>query len=332
MRILVVNLLNIGDVLFMTPALEALRALHPDAEIDVLVKHFVSDVISHNPDITRTIPIDIKGYHRSLPHLLELTRALRANDYDLLFDLHGSSRTWLISALCGARLRCGLAPRVLPFAFHRTTMRRTDIHRIESCLQIMNDLGFPADNPGKMMKMTLDQQSSENARRKWSESGIDADDTVIGLNPGARTLNKVWPPERWAVLADELNNGGFKTAIFGGPEDLDQVGKLVSTMKTESPVFTGQLSLLELAAMLSWCRILVSGDTGPLHIAASQGTPIVGLYGASNPVEFGPYGVPYVVCSGEVEASDGEPVNDMERIKIDQVTTAIKQLLELPVQ
>jgi heptosyltransferase-2 len=106
---------------------------------------------------------------------------------------------------------------------------------------------------------------------------------------------KQWSEEGWAELTDLLVDAGHETVIFGGPGDIATVDKITQATRTRPAVLAGKLSLLELAAAVNRCSVFVSVDSGPLHVAASQNVPIVGLYGPTDPTEFGPYRVPNAV-------------------------------------
>lgn len=302
-KILVISLLNIGDVLFTTPALRSLRAAYPDARIDMLVNNRSAETVVHNRNLSRVIVIEKSGYHKSPKGFVELIRSIRRERYDTVINLHGCARSSLITVLSGARQRCGLVSRGFDWLYHKPIHQRRDIHRVDSHLQILNDLGIPTLQ-GLGMEMHVDDASRESAQTKMAEAGVRVEGVYIGLNPGASVTLKQWTAEGWAQLSDLLVEQGYTPVLFGGPGDVPLTDKISELCRTRPSTMSGKLTLLELAAAVTRCQVFVSVDSGPLHIAAAQGVPIVGLYGPTDPIEFGPYRVPNVVLgsSGECDS------------------------------
>lgn len=298
LKILVIDLLNIGDVLLATPALRVLRRAYPQAEIDILVKMQVRDIVLHNPNLSSVIGMDIKGRHRSPRHFIELVRDIRRRQYDQLINLHASARTMLLAALSGAKAKRGLASRGYEWLLHQSVEQRVDIHRAESYLQVLRDLGIP-EHEHEGLEMWVDKESRLRAKEMWSEAELDSKKTIIGLNPGASVPIKQWTVNGWVELADLLTNDGMQPVFFGGPGDVALVDEIISRMHARPVSLAGKTTLLDLAALIRACEVFVSTDSGPMHIAASQKTPIAALFGPTSPAQFGPYFVPHVICRSE---------------------------------
>lgn len=296
MKILVISLLNIGDVLFTTPALRSLRSAYPDAQIDMMVNTRSAETVALNPNLTRLIVIDKSGHHKTVRGFLELIRDLRHERYDVVINLHGCARTSLVTTLCGARQRWGLVSRGFDRLYHKPVHQRTDIHRVDSHLRILSDLGI-STLPDLSMEMRFDDASRDSAQAKMSDAGVSDADVCVGLNPAASVPLKQWRDEGWAELANLLGRQGYRAILFGGPEDVQTAGRIARMAKSKPVVLAGKLTLQELAAAVNRCSAFVSVDSGPLHVAASQGVRVVGLYGPTDPTEFGPYRVPRVVLS-----------------------------------
>jgi len=331
MRILVIDLLNIGDLLFASPALRSLREAFPEAKMDMLVKHAVVDTVRHNPNLDTVIGMDINGYHKSPAHFWELIRSLRAERYDKVINLHDSARSTLIATLCGANERLGFPSRRFGRLFHHPLKHRGDVHRVDSYLQALNELGIVTPGPHQM-EMMVDEDSAKCAERKWQDAGLGDRALVIGLNPGARVPMRQWPPVKWAALADKLNASGLGTVVFGGPGETAIGEEIASTAHSDPIVFTGILSLLELACMTGKCAVFVSTDTGPLHIAVSQRTPVVALFNPANPAITGPYSIPHVIVMSNVDCPGcrgGSPESHicLASVTVDEVHDGVLRML-----
>jgi len=335
-KIFVIDLLNIGDVLFTTPALRSLRKAYPNADITMLVNQRFIDVVKHNPNLDCVIGIDKNGYHRSPRHFLELVSEIRQLHCDMAINLHGDARSSLITLLSGAEQKCGLVSRGFEKLYHRPVMQRVDIHRVDSYLEILSALGIEP-HEDRRMEMHTDEASGYGAARMWTDAGLDGCGQVIGLNPGASVLIKQWPGVRWTELIQQLHDVGYRTAMFGGPRDVDTVRQIISSVGNPPVVFTGRLDLLELAALTGKCAVFVSTDTGPMHIAVTQQTPVVALFGPTNPLEFGPYMTSNIVCraSGHCTgcrrgARDAHLHSCLSSISAADVVSAVTRLLSVP--
>ena len=330
MKILVVDLLNIGDLLFTTPALRTLRKAHPDAQIDMLVNDHIRDTMLHNPNLSGVIGMDEDGYHKSARHFLQFIGSLRREHYDMAINLHGSARSSLVTILSGARQRCGLVSKRFEWTYHRPVIHREDIHRADSYLEVLRELGV-ADFENIGLEMYWDNASAERAKAVWEESGL-VGKTVVGLSPGASAGVKRWLPKCWSELADRLTDEGLTPVLFGGTKEIELVGEILAEAKSSPVSFAAMLSLPELAAVSGKCTVFVSCDSGPLHVAVSQRVPSVGLFGPTKPLHFGPYQVPHVICTARPECErcrtgKAELHTCLTDVPVSEVLDGVKKLL-----
>jgi heptosyltransferase-2 len=218
MRILIVTLLNIGDVLFTTPAMRSVRAAYPDAEIDVLVKKLAVDTVAHSPIFTNVFSFDTKAEGKSPSAMLKLLRRIRARRYDLLVSLHAAARVTLITAFSGAKRKVGLVSRKFEWVMDQPAIQKTGMHMVGSYLEVLRDVGITPieDAP---MEMFVGSESQAAADEMWRSADLAVQE-VIGLNPGSRAAKKTWPATNWASLADLVNRSGSRAIIFGGHIDL----------------------------------------------------------------------------------------------------------------
>jgi heptosyltransferase I len=148
---------------------------------------------------------------------------------------------------------------------------------------------------------------------------------LVGVNPGASAPHRQWLPERYAQVADALQHDGARVVLLGGAGDMPIAEAILSAMRAESLTLTGKLTLDELIVAISGLDALISGDTGPAHLAAAVGTPVVGLYGATSARRYGPIGEKHII----IDKSDACEVGRscMAAIQVDEVLDAVRRLV-----
>jgi heptosyltransferase II len=299
-KILLINLMGyIGDIILTTPVIRRMKLAYPEAEVDLLVDRKYKDLNLHNPYIHQLIITDRKGKNNNPAAMLRLLSQLRANQYDLAINLHRTQRTSAVTYLCGAKHKYIFSFR--RFAFFKQIIRLDGtVHTVACYFKALDQMGIPIVDDCKL-ELYVDRESRLKADQLWRNSGLDKARSVIGINLGAGWPTKKWIAKEMARLSDILEQKGFKTVFFGGGGEDRQMMREILSMVIYQPVdFAGKLNLLELAACLTKCSLLVTCDSGPMHIAASQQVPIVALFGPSNPIQYAPYKVRHVVvCSNE---------------------------------
>lgn len=294
-NILVINLMYIGDLLFTTPLLRTLRTNFPAAHIAILADEKNTGVIKHNPHLSEIIGIDKKGYHNKLPNYIRLIADIRKRKFDLVINLHASERASVIGALSGAKKTIGFSSKGLGVFFDCLVQERTDIHQVDAYLEVLQAGGINGlDNQG--LEMWVDEATEKAATEIW-ETAIsppqNCDQKIIGINAGGSWITKRWTKTGFSQLADRLLEQGYGVAFFGGPMDRADVEEILSRMKhnrqDKLAVFTGKTTLLEMAALVKKCTVLVTGDSGPMHIAVARKVPVVGIFGPSDSRRYAPY-------------------------------------------
>lgn len=320
----------IGELLFVTPVFKVIKQAYPEAIVEALVASQVNEICIFNQYIDNIIIIDKNGRQAGIWEHLELIRKIRKAQYDLVINLNRSERTSLIAAFSGGKKVCGFASKVFKLFFNPWLKKDRSIHSADSYLKVLRAIGIPSQTKN-YLEMRYDEKVVEKANRMWQKNFL-ANSKVVGIHPGANWPNKRWKPEYLAILSDMLQQSGIKTVFFGGKDDLHIVEKVVGLCKVRPVVYTGKLTLLELAAMIKKCSVFVSADSGPMHIAASQQVPIVALFGPTNPIRYGPYNVPHLILQPDNDyIMDGEcklEKNSMDLIFPKKVYQAVLSLLE----
>lgn len=292
-RILVIKLRAIGDVVMATPVLENLRSAFPSSAIDFLTEKFCAPIVKGHPAINEVIELDRK-HLRMLPFgkriaaNLVLLRDLRRRRYDLVFDLFGNPRTAIMSLATGAPQRVGFRFRGRRHAYNVVVEPRGNVvHEVEFNLDALRALDIPIIS--RELVMPLDHGSEALADNFWTENNLTGK-TVIGLNASGGWYTKRWPLDRFAALGDEISEKlDAAVVIIWGPGELEDARSITAMMRHEA-LFIPQSDLILLSSLLRRLTILVSNDSGPLHIAAAVGTPVVGIYGPTRPDLQGPWG------------------------------------------
>lgn len=292
-RFLIVRLGAMGDVVHAIPVAAALSRAYPDARIDWLVSAKHREILDLVPVIDRRLVINDRNDASGGTPLLAAIRELRAGQYDVALDLQGLIKSAVLARASGA-------PRVVGFSsrYARERLARlfyTDAydpgrgglydaretrHVVEINLGLLSVLGITAAR----VEFPIAHVDSEAARQASRQTG----GRYALLNPGAAWPNKRWPPSRLAAVAADLRaKHGMMSVVLWGPGEEALAAEVVSGAGGAA-VLSAKTSLADLVALARGASLMVSGDTGPTHVAAALGTPIVGLYGPTRPARNGP--------------------------------------------
>ncbi len=294
----------IGDAVISLPALEALRARIPKAEIVLVAKPWVSEVYWYHPAISHQIVYDRQGRHRGASGFRDFIRTLRAEQFDAAILLpnafHAAWMAW--RAKIPARIGYARDGRsaLLTDAIEPPPRAAYD-HEAFYYLQLLFRAGLierpePA-RPFEDVRLTLRDGEKAWAARHLRTLGLDGRRSFVGIHPGASFgPAKRWMPERFAALADHLMGSlDAEVLIFGAPDERPLAETIALAMKRQPKIVAGATSLRQLMALLAQCRVVVTNDSGPMHLAAALGVPLVAIFGstdehATGPLSLAPYG------------------------------------------
>ena len=279
--ILLIKLRAVGDVVLSTVVLKNLREALPQAEIDFLTEPAGAGVLEGNPLLARTVVYDRRSM--SGPGLIRLIRSRR---YDAVIDLFCNPRTALVTRLSGARVRVGYRFRGRTYAYNTVVEPRGgEVHNTQFNLDALVRIGVPIVD--RSLHIVPGEPDEEKAGRiLWERRGR----RIVAINPGGGWTVKRWPLDRFARLADMLiDELGVDILLLWGPGEGEEIEWLRRGMK-HRPLIPPATKLLELAAILKRCWFMVSNDSGPMHIGAAMGIPVVGIFGPTNPHLQGPFG------------------------------------------
>jgi heptosyltransferase III len=339
-RVLVVKIKYIGDVLLCTPVFRGLREAFPEATLTALVASGTEDVLLHHRDVDEVLTVDRVGARsgrqsRWRTEDFRLVRLLRERGFDLAIDLTDGDRAAFLTWASGARLRVGFnrERRFRGWAYHRVVPIWSGLrHRVEADLEALRTLGLAV----RPVAPTLDvpPEAEAAAEQLLARKRVVRNRDLVLIHPGARWRFKSWPTERFAALAGGIGEElGAQVIIAGGPGDVATAEGIREQMRYPAILVAGETSILELAAVSRHCRLFVGNDNGPMHIAAAVGTPVVALFGPTNPAEWGPWGDGHITLYRGVDCRQcwwssacvrGEG-NCLGQITVDEVMVAVRQ-------
>lgn len=283
-KILVVNMNYLGDALLTTPALADLRRAYPDAQIDTIVGAGAAAALRGNPDLTGVIA---RRGRAGWGRLAELYTLLRAGRYSMVITLPPIPGYALMGWLARTPRRVGQGTRQMaPFLTDRRTVRAA--HLADRMRETM-PVPPPAAPAPRRLSMTLTPDAMQAASALLSAHGISPDAPLVAMNVGATRPQKRWQAAAFAQTADLLP--GLPCVLLGaGAGDLELARAVVDCAQRHDLVnLTGQTDVPTLAAVLARSAVLLSADSGPMHLAVAVGTPTVALFGSTDPLLTGPY-------------------------------------------
>lgn len=287
-KILVTFLMHLGDLTLTTPFIRALREAAPASHIAMLVDEKLKDVVLHNPCLDEVITIDKKGRDNSFLALLSCARSLGRMHFDLLINLHPNERCSFICAMTKAGTRAGCTNWLFRPWFDVLTPLDRKKHAADMYLDVLTQLDVK-ELRHQGLEIFPGPEDEAAAGRFWQERGILPETGLVGFNIGSAVETKRWAPERFAQVADALAADGYQSVFFGGDMDEEMVLEAASHMRTKPVIATGRFTIGQLAAAMRRCSLIVTNDSGPMHVAISQRVPIVAMYGPSHPDLYGPY-------------------------------------------
>ncbi len=288
LNILVIKLTAVGDVVLSMGALKALRQKFPDAHIHVLTSAEASSIVQRCPYINSVIIFDISK--KNLSSLWQVSKILRKYSFDKIVDLQNNRTSHILSSLCSSKESYGYNNGKLGFLLsHGVKDDLKDIPPVEHQFRILQLLGisyhsdvslelWPSSKDEKYVQDILDSE--------WL--GTYKDIVGINISASAGWPTKNWPAEYIVKLSDLLGSKNIRVLLTGQNKDLVLARHLVSKSKSKPVNFAGKTNILQLAALISRCKVYVTPDSAPLHVAAAMKVPVIAFFGPTDPVRHMP--------------------------------------------
>jgi lipopolysaccharide heptosyltransferase II len=319
-RILIIRLSAVGDVLRVLPAFHVLKKNFPDSYIAWAVEEKGRDILEAHPDIDEVIIFPKKDLLRKLKSRKEIgaglkeffsfIREIRKRRFDLVVDFHGLFKSGIISFLSGATERVGFTmafSKEFNFLFNnrRFPLDKKRISRIDRNLTLLKKMGLDINHKAPVIHVP--ESDREDIRRFFKQQRIDFRRPVIAIHPGTSptTPYKRWEPYRYAVVADQVIEKNAAQIIFTwSSQEIGTVKEITNLMKYRGIVAPETKNLCQLAEIFRSCDLYLGSDTGPMHLAAFAGTPVVAIFGPTDHVVNDPYiYTPHIIIRRETECS-----------------------------
>lgn len=296
-KIAVLRANAIGDFVFALPALEALRAAYPSAEIVLLAGGWHAEFLAGRPGPVDRVLVVPGGEHRheacwTLASEEERGRffaAARGERFDLAIQMHGGGgNSNPFVAQLGARLTAGLRTveaahldRWVRYVYYQSELAR--------CLEVVGLVGAAPVRVDPSLEVTDADRMRLAASLPWVPGWLEDGGEIAVIHPGASDARRRWPPERFGEVARALASSRRRVLVTGSGEEMSLAERVAAASRGAAASVAGQLDLRGLVALLAACRLVVSNDSGPLHLADAVGSPTVGIYWSVNLINGGPW-------------------------------------------
>ena len=293
-HVLVIRRRYLGDVVLLGSLLRNIRLAHPDATIDVLVDPGYAPILALNPDVNSVVsPPD------GLLAWVGFLRELRRRQYTHVFNFDNTERTALITRASGAALRVALHhgghrikwPKAYTHVVHDTPEDHESRPITEYYLLALGPAGIPVAT----REIRIVPREAELARYRKL---VGASGRILLVHPGSRSPFRLWPAESFAAVCDRVQDElDTQVILVGGPAETELIGKIRGLAKSHILALAESPTLPEFAALASLSTVLLCHDSGPMHVAAAVGLPVVALYGSQNAVLFSPVGTGHTLLT-----------------------------------
>ena len=330
-RILLIKPSSLGDIVHTLPVVSAIKAQWPGVHLTWLVKRRWAELVRRVAGVDRVWPVD-----EGAANWLKQGWALRSECFDLAVDLQGLFRSGVVAWLSGVPLRIGFANgrEGSPWFYTtRVSVPTVEMHAVDRYLLVAGAMGARVQGSPQFRFNVFDEDRAI-VRTILSEKGISIDQPWIAMNVSARWPTKRWPLSSFAAVLDRLHEEGQgPVAVIGSAEDRCAVEALRAVTPTPFIDLTGAVPLGCLPALLSGAAAMVTNDSGPMHIAAAVGIPVVAIFGPTSEIRTGPYGpghrvltapVPCRPCFNRV-CHNSVPLECLQLVQPDQVLDAARQ-------
>ena len=339
MKILIVKLGAVGDVVHTLPALHSLRKSFPHAFIAWAVERKSMDVITGNPDLDEVIIFERKelqkifkrdGLFAAYRFFREFATKLKSYDFNLAIDFQTLFKSGIITYSSGAKRRIGFDKwREVNRLFTNERVKAVSRHTVDKYLELVDSAGGKPD--ASPVKIACSSENASYVDGFLNEKKL-AERPWVAINPGASWTSKLWPVERFAALCDILEESAIPVVVVWGPGEEPLVDAIAGATRSR-PTVAPPTTIKQLACLLERSSLYIGGDTGPMHMAVAMGTPVVGIFGPSDPDRNGPYGEGHVVLQSEIDCikcwkKRCSSMECMNNVSAEDVAAAVKKIVK----
>ncbi len=334
MKILIIKPSSLGDIIHSLPFLKALRDTFQEARIEWVISRNLKDILEGHPLINRLIVFDkdswksLKNLPRTFKEVAELIKKLKAEHYDMVIDLQGLLRSGFMTFVVHSPLKIGFkhAREGSSLFYNKKVSTNGALHAVDKCLEVAKAVGAETEEIAFPLYIHDDE-------RKKIKGLIGNISEYAVLAPSTRWKTKRWPPASFGSLITKLP---VPCVITGGHAEKQIANEVMSSSGGKGIDLCGKTGLKGLTALISEAEVVVSNDSGPMHIAAALGVPVIALFGPTDPEKTGPYGWhvnkdlkvlrSFMKCSPCFKRECREPLC-MSGISVEMVLKEIKEYL-----
>jgi len=294
-NILITRTDRIGDVILSTPVFRAVRETYPDSHITVIVRPYAKDTVEGNPYIDEVMLYDKYGVHKSIAGSLKFCVNLMKRRFDAAIILHPTNRMHLLTWLACIPKRVGFDKKMGFLLTKKVAHQKQqgNKHELDYTLDLAKAAGIKPSSRNIFFPIKKDTELKIKGLLR--EAGVLEDDLLIVMHPAASCPSKRWPIEAFARVADELIiKHGARIILISSSDSRSFVKNMIQNMHYEAIDFSGRTSVGESAALIKQCDLLISNDSGPVHMAVSVCTPVIAIFGRKDnglgPRRWGPVG------------------------------------------
>ncbi len=325
----------VGDAVMSLPAITSTRLSFPQADIAILTKPWVAEIFHNSPIVDRVILYQSPGIHQGIQGKWRLAQKLKEEGFELALLLQNAFEAALISCLARIPRRAGYNTdgRSLllthPVACNQKIKKG---HQVDYYLEMVESLGFLSVRRTPYLEVSQEQQ--EEALRMLKSLGVRETEEIVGISPGATYGSaKQWFPERYGKLVEQIGkNLGARILIFGSHGDKKVALQVRQNARIPLIDLTGITTLAQAMALIARCRLLITNDSGLMHVAAALGVPLIALFGSTDPQRTGPRGElcrvigKPIPCAPCLKAECPDQRRCMELISVDEVYEEVKAI------
>jgi len=283
-KILAIQLWGIGETILTLPALDALRKKYPKSKIDILTTNRVKDVYLCYNKVNHIKILNLSPF--------SILKFIIKNKYDIVIDFEEYLNISSIISFFVGKCRIGFSHSIRSSLYDKKVYYNDKKHVTQVFLDLVRSLGIKYDTK-KLTKLETKKQNKKHIDDLLKQFKIKKTNLLIGITPGVAesSRQRIWPLERFAELADLLIKKYKAKIIFvGAPDEKKLINFVISKMKSKAINAAGLTNIKQSFELISRCKLFISNDTGPMHVAAAQQVKTIGLFGPNLPIRFGPYG------------------------------------------
>lgn len=290
-RVLVLQNGFLGDTVLTLPLLSEIKLRYPSAKLVLACSPLAKELLQDHPDIDEIIVDDKKGNDRGLSGIWRKAATFKKMSFTVALTPHKSLRSALMLYFAGIPLRVGFRQSAASFLFHRRVIREPQRHDVERNLSLLRAFGIQPEDCRRSMRLPPGSGAEAVVKKLLISMGVDESKTLIGINPGS-----VWATKRWSAkgFAEAIQlirkNYDCDVLLFGGPADVVVASRIQELCGGTLVNLAGKIGLREMPAALNLCRVFITNDSAPMHMAVACGVPTVAIFCATTPaLGFYPY-------------------------------------------